>query len=448
MQRRLQQLPAVHKLIGLPPLVELANAYGTTAVTAAVRYVLDQARAAIRADGGVPDEAELVARTVERLGQQGPPFKKVLNATGVLLHTNLGRAPLAASATTAALVASGYCDLELDLTRGVRASRHRYVAPALAALCGAEAALVVNNNAAAVLLALAGIAKSRPTAISRGQLVEIGGGFRLPSIIAASGSALYEVGTTNRTHLADYEQALADGVALVLVVHRSNFVMRGFVSEPGTKEIIAAAHASGVPTVLDLGSGAVLDTVHYGLPHELTVGEAVAQGFDIVCFSADKLFGGPQAGVLVGRQALIDELAHHPLARALRCDKMQLAALTATVDAYQRGVAEQQLPLWQALSAAPAQLRQRAEAWRDAIGHGEVWEVNDAVGGGALPEAELASAALSLDASNLEQLLGKLRAGDPAVLAHIKGEAVLLHPRCIDPKDDPLLVAAVRKALA
>jgi L-seryl-tRNA(Ser) seleniumtransferase len=265
--------------------------------------------------------------------------------------------------------------------------------------------------------------------------------------MAASGSPLFEIGTTNRTHLADYAAAIEGGAGLILSVHRSNFVMTGYVSEPPPEEVIALARAHGVPVMLDLGSGALADTSGGGLPEELTVEHAVHMGFDVICFSGDKLLGGPQAGCLVGRQKAISALRAHPLARALRCDKLQLAGVVATLELYRRGEAERQVPIWRLLATDPQDIRARAEAWQKRIGAGEVVRADDAVGGGSLPEGRLAGFALALTSDHPDELLARLRAGSPPVVAHIHNDRVLLHPRTVLPDEDGLLTGCVLAAL-
>lgn len=448
MSESLRQLPPVHALVSeLEGSGEVAS-FGRAAVTRAAREALAQARRAVQG-GDPPPPRDALANAARRLLATRPTlYRPTLNATGVVLHTNLGRAPLADHVTAAMAAARGYCDLELDLGSGKRASRHRDVDATLTAVTGAEAALVVNNNAAAVLLAITGLAAGKPTAISRGHLVEIGGGFRLPTIIAAAGSPLSEVGTTNRTTLVDYAQALDAGAAVVLLVHRSNFVMTGFVGEPTPEEVVALGHERGVPVVLDLGSGALLDTTASGLPAELTVQRAVAMGFDVVCFSGDKLLGGPQAGILAGRRAAVAALSKHPLARALRCDKTILAGVAATFELYRRGEAELSLPVWRSLQASQGELRERALAWRATLGAGEVVDADDAVGGGSLPEGVLGGVALAIATNDADALLARLRAHDPPVIGHIVDGRVLLHPRTVAPADDDALLASVRAALA
>ena len=443
----LRNLPAVHVLVEHPALGDLVAEYGREAVVEAARAVLAGAREQTKRTGAAPSAGELAPAVAARLHTRPTLYRALLNATGVVLHTNIGRAPMPEAAWTAMRRALGYCDLELDLGTGKRASRLRGVEEPLVAVTGAAAGMVVNNNAAAVLLGLAALAGDRPTAISRGHMVEIGGGFRLPTIMEASGSPLVEVGTTNRTHLADYRQAIDAGAALILFVHRSNFVMSGYVTEPGAEQVIALAHERHVPVMLDLGSGALLETAERGLPEELTVQRAVRTGFDLICFSGDKLLGGPQAGFLVGAREVIDKTRTHPLARALRCDKLQLAGSVATLELYRRAEATRAVPIWAMLSASREQLRARAGGWRDGIGAGEVIDCIDAVGGGSLPEGRLEGSALALSTDDADRLLRTLRAQEPPVIGHIVEDRVLLHPRTVPPADDGRMVAAVRAAL-
>ena len=308
----LRQLPSVHVLTEDDALSATIAEFGRVAVVRAARAALDGARQVIRQNGSAPSTTDLLQTIRGRLTRRPLLYSAVLNATGVILHTNLGRAPLPPAAWEAMQQAAGYCDLELDLGTGKRASRLRGVEETLLAVTSAEAGMIVNNNAAAVLLSIAALAGDKPTAISRGHLVEIGGGFRLPTIMEASGSPILEVGTTNRTHLKDYVAAMQKGVGLVLSVHRSNFVMSGYVTEPTAAEILGAARDANVPVALDLGSGALLETAEHGLPAETTVHAAVAEGFDLVCFSGDKLLGGSQAGFIVGNKASVEACPETP----------------------------------------------------------------------------------------------------------------------------------------
>ncbi len=339
LQAEYRKLPAVDALLHQPEVLLLAGEYGDAQVTAAVRDVLAAARRAIAGGEPAPVPAAWPALIQAHLAAADlPSLRPVINATGVIVHTNLGRAPLSEAALAAVqAVASGYSNLEYELAAGTRGSRHDHARRLLCELTGAEDALVVNNNAAAVYLVLAALCQGREVLISRGQLVEIGGGFRIPDVLRQGGARLVEVGTTNRTHLHDFVQALTAETAAIMRVHSSNFRQLGFVTMPSLAELAALARDRGVLLIDDLGSGTLLDTTPYGLAYEPTVQESVQSGAGIVTFSGDKLLGGPQAGIILGRQPVVDQLRRHPMARALRVDKMTLAALEATLRAYRRG---------------------------------------------------------------------------------------------------------------
>ncbi|NMB89685.1 MAG: L-seryl-tRNA(Sec) selenium transferase, partial [Chloroflexi bacterium] len=340
-----------------------------------------------------------------------------------------------------------YCNLEYDLDRGVRGVRSSHVEGLLTRLSGAEAAFVVTNNAGAVLLALSALARRRRVVISRTQLIEIGGGFRVPDVMAQSGARLVEIGATNRVHLADYAAALQEPAALVMRAHHSNFQIVGFSSETTLVDIAGMAHQAGAAVLDDLGSGALLDTAQFGLAHEPTVQESIAAGADLVCFSGDKLLGGPQAGILVGRKPLIERMKKHPLARALRADKLCLAALAATLEHYLRGTAEHSIPVWQMIAASPAALRDRAAAWQEGIQAGEVLPARSTVGGGSLPGETLPTFVLSLRTPRPDALVRRLRHYRPAIIARIEAESVLLDPRTVLAGQDEALVAGVSGCL-
>lgn len=450
----LRQLPSVERLLQEPAIQALVLAHTRPVVLAAVRATLDAERTAIRAGAGPRDLPALVAAVaahVQALAR--PPLRRVLNATGVVLHTNLGRAPLSASALEAiAAIAGSYTNLEYDLVGGTRGSRHEHVVERLQRLTGAPAALVVNNNASAVLLALAALAAGREVIVSRGQLVEIGGGFRVPEVLRQSGARLVEVGTTNRTYIEDYAAAITPDTALLLRVHPSNFQVRGFVHSASLAELVALGRQHGLPVVDDLGSGAVLDTAAYGLAHEPMVQESVRAGAGLVCFSGDKLLGGPQAGILVGEAPLIARLKRHPLLRAVRPDKLTLAALAATLDHYLRGEAEQVVPVWRMIAAPGDALAARAERWAAAL---RDWGVparveagQSPVGGGSLPDETLPTWLVALAVADPMALAARLRTGDPPVVARIERDRLLLDPRTILPEEDALLLAALAAALA
>ncbi len=443
----LRSLPAVGKLSEHDALSDQLAKYGQPALVAAARKAIDQARTQILNKQDAPTLEELVQAVQQRLSTPPRPFQKVINATGVLLHTNLGRSPIADAAWNAMAQARDYCDLEFDLENGKRGSRMRGVSTPLAELTGAEAGMVVNNCAAALLLMVTGLAGNRSTAISRGQIVEIGGGFRLPKMMEASGSKLMEIGTTNRTHLYDYEEAIENEAGLLLCLHRSNFKVEGFVTEPKAEEVIALGRKHNIPVVMDLGSGCMVDTTRYGLPSETTVQSMVKLGFDVVAFSGDKLLGGPQAGFLVGKKEAIQKLQKHPLARALRCDKMQLAAAIATLELYIRGEAEQSIPLLRSMNQTQAQLRDRCSQWQNTFGEGEIIETPDAAGGGTLPGGELPGIALALSVDKPDRFLAQMRACQTPVIGHIVEDRVLIHPRSVHPDDDALLSSQVHELL-
>jgi L-seryl-tRNA(Ser) seleniumtransferase len=421
------------RLRGLPSVDRLA--------TAVARAELDARRAELLA--GAEDDADLVARARERLR---PHLRRVLNATGVVVHTNLGRAPLAAPARAAvARAAEGYCNLELDLATGERGARHDHVEALLVELTGAEAAIAVNNCAAAVLLAVAALGGGRETIVSRGQLIEIGGGFRIPEVLAQAGTRLVEVGTTNRTRLADYTAAIGAGTGAVLRAHPSNFRTLGFVEEVA----IEALCELDVPVIDDVGSGVLADDLEL-LAGEPAVRRSVRAGAALVAFSGDKLLGGPQAGLLVGRRDAIAACRAHPLARAVRIDKLSLAALEATLALYRDpAAARAALPVLAMLDADPALLAARAAALARATG-GEVVDATARVGGGALPLLELSGPAVALDPGpgGADALAAALRAGQPALVGRIHGGRVLLDPRTLTDDEARLAAAVVRAARA
>ena len=407
------------ELRDLPSVDELAREAGGPLAVDAARAVIGRAREELRA-GREP--GDLVARVREELeSARAPRLRRVLNATGVIVHTNLGRAPLAEEALARVVEsARGYSNLEYDLGEGARGSRQDHLAAVLRRLTGAEASLVVNNNAGAVLLALAALAEGREVVVSRGELIEIGDGFRIPDVLARSGARLVEVGTTNRTRAADYEHAVGPETALLLRVHQSNFRVVGFSERPRLEEVAAVAHRHELPLVDDLGSGALQpsNTVLLG-ESEPTARESLAAGADLVCFSGDKLLGGPQAGIVVGRAELVERLRRHPLQRALRIDKLSLAALEGTLLLHLD--APERLPVLRALAQDAGAVRARAERLAAATG-GEVEETVGRVGGGALPLAELRSFACALE----ESLAAPLRTGEPPVVGVVRDGRLLL----------------------
>ena len=414
------------ELRDLPSVDELARETSDPLAVDAARAVLARARDEIAV--GV-DPGDLAARLREELiAARAPRLRRVLNATGVVVHTNLGRAPLADEAVQrVAETARGYSNLELDLDEGARGSRQDLVAPILRRLTDAEAALVVNNNAAAVLLALAALAEGREVVVSRGELLEIGDGFRIPDVLARSGARLREVGTTNRTRAADYERAIGPETAVLLRVHQSNFRVVGFTEQPSVAELAAVAQRHGLPLVDDLGSGALFPSNTVLLGDEPAARDVLVEGADLVCFSGDKLLGGPQAGIVVGGAELVEKLRRHPLQRALRADKLTLAALEGTLALYlDPERAAREIPVLRMLQEPAEAVRARAERLAKATG-GEVEETVARVGGGALPLAELPSFACAVE----EKLAAPLRGADPPVVGVIRDGRLLLDCRTL-----------------
>jgi L-seryl-tRNA(Ser) seleniumtransferase len=447
----LRGLPSVEQLLQTQLATELIANYGRPATLKAIRLSLIEIREKVSMSGEplLPDRENILTQVSLLLNTwTAPSLMPVINASGVILHTNLGRAPLSSSAIqNIESISRGYSNLEFDLETGKRGSRLLHAEPLLQNLTGAEAALVVNNNAAAVLLVLSALANKKNVIISRTQLIEIGGGFRVPEVMKQSGARLVEVGSTNRVHLIDYEHALSEPAALVMHAHRSNFKMIGFTEEPGNKEIADLAHKSGVLFVDDLGSGSFLSTEAYGMAHEPTVQESLAEGADLVCFSGDKLLGGPQAGIIIGKSELLDKIKKHPLSRALRADKLCLAALTATLLHYMRDEAVSAIPIWRMISYTPKQVKLRAEAWCAKLGQGEVIASESTVGGGSLPGESLPTWVLTLTVNNPDKFLKKLRQGQPPLIARTDKDRILLDPRTVLPEQEDALLVNLSNAL-
>jgi L-seryl-tRNA(Ser) seleniumtransferase len=449
----LRDLPSVDLIIQTPQVQEWIVSYGRPLTIDAIRSVLSQVRSRFAQDesqpANLPDRQALLDDISQTLKEwTAPTLEPVINASGVILHTNLGRAPLSRAALQAVQsVALGYSNLEYDLGQGKRGSRLVHAEALLQRLTGAGAALVVNNNAAAVLLALTALARRRAAVIARSQLVEIGGGFRVPDVMKQSGARLLEIGATNRVHLSDFEAALAESPALILRAHRSNFRIVGFTSEPGLAEIADLAHRAGIPLVDDLGSGALLDTARFGLGHEPMVQESLAAGADLVCFSGDKLLGGPQAGIILGRTELVIKLKRHPLARAIRADKLCLAALSATLLHYLKDEAEREVPIWRMISASPESLRQRASDWTGQLGQGTIKPGESTVGGGSLPGETMPTFLLALSLRSPDRFLRSLRRAHPAIIARLENDLVVFDPRTVLAEQEPVLLANLKQLL-
>jgi|tagenome__1003787_1003787.scaffolds.fasta_scaffold20980078_2 L-seryl-tRNA(Ser) seleniumtransferase len=449
---RRRALPSVNALLELRGVESLLERAPRAAVVDAVRTALDSARSGALVpsddDGWVAAIEQSLARAVQ------PSLRPLINATGVVLHTNLGRAPLAPAAIEAMTrIAGGYSNLEYDIDAGKRGSRYAHCASLLRELTGAEDALVVNNCAAALVLALNTVANGRGAIISRGELVEIGGSFRIPDIMERSGARLIEVGTTNRTHLEDYERALADATTAgaVMKVHRSNFTIEGFVAEASVAALRPIAEKAGVPIIHDLGSGLLIPLDALGLTGEPTARDALRDGATIVTMSGDKLLGGPQAGIIVGERTTIAALRANPLARSYRVDKLTLAALEATLALYrdpERALRE--IPILAMLGTSVEALRQRAGRLRDAVGplasRSDIVESEASVGGGAFPSARIPSIALAFD-KNAAELEGRLRLGEPAVIGRVADEKLLIDLRTVGVGDDAALALALGAAL-
>ncbi len=453
------RLPRVDRVAARPELDRARAALGERVVVDLVRAALAEVRRAVLAGARAepPDEAEVARDAHERAEAiLTSRMRRVINATGVLLHTNLGRAPLGAKARDAvAELASGYCSLELDLSTGKRGGRARFVEAALCALTGAEAALVVNNCAAAVLLLLAAVARGREVIVSRGELVEIGGGFRVPEIMAESGATLVEVGTTNKTRARDYERALDahPAAAAILRVHQSNFVQMGFVERPALAELAELSRSRGLPLLEDLGGGALVDLSAAGLSGEPTVGASIAAGVSAVTFSGDKALGGPQAGAIVGGATLVEAARRHPLARAVRLGRLPMAALEATLAAYLDGSAGRGVPVLALAHATYDEVRRRAERWAEVLraagATATVVDTEAELGGGALPGRTVRSAALRVMPAEggVEAFAARLRDGRPAVIGRVQEGGVLFDARTVLDDEDELLLGRITGSL-
>ena len=447
----LRALPSVHQLLEEEPATTLIAAHGRPLVRFAVQRVLEDERRQASTDTS-HDRWARVEATIQ--GLRRPRLRPVINATGVILHTNLGRAPLAAAAAEAtARIAGRYSTLEFDPQTGRRGRRHDLVADTLRYLTGAQSAAVVNNCAAAVLLMLTALARGKEVIVARGELVEIGGGFRMPEVMRLSGARMVEVGTTNRTRIEDYASAITPKTAAIMKVHASNFQVVGFTESVELKPLAAITRQHQLLLLHDLGSGALLDTTAVGLAAEPRIQDSLLSGVDLLASSADKLLGGPQAGLLLGRSDLVERVMKHPLARAVRVDKLTTAALAATLDLYlTQSLAE--VPIWGMLRASTESLRSRAQAWLRRLAElgvvAEVTAAESTVGGGSLPGERLPTFVLAITPlrGGATELLRRLREHEPPVIGRIADERVLLDPRTVLPDEDDVVVDAVAGALS
>ena len=457
MDNRLRLLPSVDSLFSEGKIKELAKIFPHDLVVNLIRENLDLCRTIIAQGKATPVLSEIV----ENIYNQGqalakPSLRPLINATGVVLHTNLGRAPLSEKAISAMdAVSRGYNNLEFDLESGERGSRHTHLETLLCRLTGAEAALVVNNNAAAVLLGLSALAKRKEVIVSRGQAVEIGGGFRIPEVMRQSAAKLIEVGTTNCTYIRDYEQAITPQTAALLRVHSSNFRVVGFTQMVTIQEMVALAEQHNLAVFDDLGSGCVLDTTQFGLAPEPTVQESIAGGVGLAFFSGDKLLGGPQAGIIVGKKVFIDKLKKHPLVRAMRVDKTRIAGLAATLIHYVKGEALREIPVWRMISMPLTEIDRRAKTWTTAINNtnnlARVTDGESLIGGGSLPGTTLPTRLVAIGDMKkpglAQKVARRLRHQEIPIIGRISGNILLLDPRTVAPQEDETIVNELVKAI-
>ncbi len=443
----LRAIPSIDALLRTPSGRDLCAAYGHTLGVEALRFILDEVRAAAKAKKALPSEAGMIDKARELAGQwTQPSLVPVINATGVILHTNLGRAPLSEETIEAIqATALSYNNLEFNLQNGRRGKRSVHAEEILKRLLDVESAFIVNNNAAATMLILSALANRKKVIIPHSQLVEIGGGFRVPDVMKQSGAKLAAIGTTNRIHLKDYETALQEGAALVMNAHHSNFKIIGFTTEPPLDAIAEVAHSYARPFIYDQGSGALLDTAQFGLPHEPTIQEALADGVDLVCFSGDKLLGGPQAGIIVGRADLMAKIKKHPLARAVRADKTCLAGISATLTHYLKGEVVEKVPIWRMIARQKDTIHTQAKTWRDRLGFGEIAPGYSMVGGGSLPEEKLPTYTIRIAVEKPDLMMEKLRELPTPIIARIADGHIVCDPRTVLPEQADLFLEGFKQ---
>jgi len=451
MEMEFRRLPSVDRVLAEERISQLGREYPHDLLVNLVRQRLERERLSIVAGSPCASMEEIVASVRSQLqALEKPSLRPVINASGVILHTNLGRAPLSKESLAAMeAVSRGYCNLEFNMESGTRGSRHVHIEGLLCQLTGAEAALVVNNNASAVLLGLTALTRRKEVIVSRGQAVEIGGGFRVPDVMRQSGARLIEVGTTNCTYASDYEQAISPRTAALIRVHSSNFQMMGFTSEVTLEELVAIGSRNGLLVLDDLGSGCFLDTTIFGLAPEPMVQQSVAAGAALTFFSGDKLVGGPQAGIIVGKKQYVDRLKRHPLARAVRIDRLRLAGLAATLVHYLKEEATDKIPVWRMISAPLEGIERRAGLWAQALGgRAEVVPGETMVGGGSLPGGSLPTRLVAIGGGgrkNTAQIVSqRLRLQEIPVVGRISEDVLLLDPRSVLPEEDEAVLRALR----
>lgn len=452
LSHKLRSLPSVDRVLSEPALSAALEQWPRSQVVDAVRAELDSARALLGNGAATAIAPADIAESARHAlnGQLQPSLRRVINATGVIIHTNLGRAPVSdAAARAMSEAAAGYSNLEYDLAAGERGSRANHLESLLQSLTGAEAAVAVNNNAAALYFVMAAFCASREVLVSRGQAVEIGGGFRIPDVLRDAGATLVEVGTTNRTRASDYAAVMHRDTAAILRVHSSNFRIVGFTEEPSLAELrkVADRNTRGLPTLLidDVGSGCLLDSRQFGLAYEPRPQDSIEAGADLVLFSGDKLLGGPQAGLIIGKQAAVNRLRSHPLMRVLRPDKAAIAGLSATLQHYLLGEAVEAVPIWRMIAAEPDQLRERAERWRSSVDAGDVEPAESAIGGGSLPAETRATFVWTLPHPHPTNAAMQLRERTVPIIARVEHDRLILDPRTVLPGEDTEVIAALQQ---
>jgi L-seryl-tRNA(Ser) seleniumtransferase len=454
MENEYRKLPSIEKVLSDNIFKSYHELYPHDLLVDITRQRIEKAKSIIQKGGQAPSFDEIIKVILTEVGQMGTiSIRPMINATGVILHTNLGRAPLSKDALAAMEIASrGYCNLEYDMETGARGSRQVHIEPVLCQITGAEAAIVVNNNAAAVLLGLSALAKRKEVIVSRGQAVEIGGGFRVPDVMRQSGAKLIEVGTTNCTYISDYREAIVPQTVGLLHVHSSNFKLVGFTNEASIEEISGLAKRENLISFDDVGSGCLLDTVPFGLSYEPMVQKSIAAGTDLVFFSGDKLLGGPQAGIIVGNKKLVDKIKKHPLTRAVRIDKTRLAGLAATLIHYLKGEALQKIPIWQMITMPVSEIERRAKIWVQAAGvSARVVDGESMIGGGSIPGGTLPTKLVAIGTEaqkkgvNLAQTLSvKLRNQEVPIIGRISENVLFLDPRSVLPEEDQIIIRTLQ----